>query len=662
MEFTQKNGCLIGRHEHETLCIEAWGKNALRVRSTANRAFSGRCNALDPEKRSADAQIRLSPDGAEIRSGSLRAVLNSTGVISFFKEDTLLLREYYRNYGGTICKEGRALKLEGRELKPLAGNDYTIKARFESRDGEKLFGMGQYQQPYLDLKGCTLELAQRNSQSSIPFVLSNLGYGLLWNNPAVGTVSFGKNLTEWTATEAEELDYWITTDEAPAKIIENYTDVVGRSPMFPEKILGLWQCKLRYRSQEEVLAVARKYRELGIPLDVIVIDFFHWPYQGSWCFDKKYWPDVRAMTDELHAMGIKVMVSVWPSVDKRGKNFGELQERGLLLRTERGTVETYDFQGECATIDLFNPEARQFLYETCKKNYSDLGIDFFWLDNAEPDLAVYDFDNIRCYDGPMQKYGAAYPKDYAKTFHDGMTADGRTPFMNLIRCGWVGSQKYSTLLWSGDIPSTYEALRDQISAGLNIGIAGIPWWTTDIGGFMTDDVNDPDFRELLVRWYEFAVFCPILRMHGDRGPYNIPELDHRDYGGGYLHTGQPNELWSYGEDVFRILKANLDTRLTLKPYLMDLMQQAHETGAPLMRTMFFEFPQDAACWNLDDQYMFGSRYLVAPILTPKTFERKVYLPAGNWQEIHSGEQFAGGESVTVKAPLEYIPVFERLTK
>lgn len=518
--------------------------------------------------------------------------------------------------------------------------------------------MGQYQQPYLDLKGCVLELAQRNSQITIPFAVSSLGYGFLWNHPGIGKASFGKNYTEWHAAATKEMDYWITAGDTPSQILEQYTAVTGRAPAMPDGLLGLWQCKLRYRTQEEVLSVARKYRELGIALDVIVIDFFHWTRQGDWCFDPEYWPDPKAMCDELHAMGTKVMVSVWPSVDKKSKNFEELFEKGLLIRTERGCIQTYDFQGDCLEIDVTNPEARKFLWEKCKKNYYDYGIDMFWLDNAEPDYAVYDYDNYRYALGCALEVSNIYPQLYAKTFCDGITALGRQKEMiHLIRSGWAGSQKYASLIWSGDIPSTFESLQDQLSAGLNIGLAGIPWWTTDIGGFMTDDVAAPEFRELLLRWFEFAVFSPILRMHGDRGPHDIPPLSDKEYGGGSLYTGHPNELWSYGEEAFTIMKKHLERRQTLKPYIETLMKEASTTGAPIMRTMFYEFPNDAKCWELSDQYMFGSDYLVAPILHAGETKRNVYLPARQWKNLDDNTVYDGAQTIVCNAPLDVIPVF-----
>lgn len=663
MIFAKEGNKLIARHQGERLCIEPWGENALRVRATRYMDFTGRKWALGEEvpEEFQKAEITVSENkSAVIKNGRISVRINGSGVLSFYRDDKLILREYYRNYEGTESPESRCLKIVGRDYKPIIGGDYALNVRFESNDGEKLFGMGQYQQPYLDLKGCVLELAQRNSQISIPFAVSSLGYGFLWNNPGVGKVSFGKNYTEWHMEACKEIDYWITAEENPSQIIRNYTAVTGRAPMIPDGLLGLWQCKLRYRTQEEVLSVARKYHELNIPIDVIVIDFFHWTRQGDWQFDPEYWPDPKAMCDELHSMGIKVVVSVWPSVDRKSIHFEELFNRGLLIQTERGSIQTYDFQGDCLEIDVTNPEAREFIWEKCKKNYYDYGIDMFWLDNAEPDYAVYDYDNYRYALGCALEVSNIYPQLYAKAFCDGIKAQGREKDMlHLVRCGWAGSQKYSTLLWSGDVPSTFESLRDQISAGLNMGLAGIPWWTTDIGGFMTDDVEDPAFRELLLRWFEFAVFSPILRMHGDRGPHNIPPLSDKEYGGGSLYTGQPNELWSYGEEAFQVMKKQLELRLSLKPYIEGLMKEASETGAPLLRTMFYEFPEDKTCWELTDQYMFGSEYLVAPILHAGEFEREVYLPEGVWKNINDGKEYVGGQTVRCQAPIDAIPVFHK---
>lgn len=657
MRFWKENESLVWKHQYETVMITPWGRNALRIRATKYPGFTEHNWALEepiPDT-AADVSIEINgKDSASITNGRLCVKVGFSGIMTFYRDGQKFLKEYHRDYDQPSCPESRCLKVRAREYQAIVGSDYALKVRFESNDGEKIYGMGQYQQSYLDLKGCTLELAQRNSQISIPFAVSSLGYGFLWNHPGVGNVIFGKNYTVWEAEATKQMDYWVTADDNPAAILKNYTEVTGRTPVISEDLLGLWQCKLRYRTQEEVLGVARKYRELGIALDVIVIDFFHWTRQGDWKFDREYWPDPKAMCDELHAMGTKVVVSVWPTVDKKSENFEEMLERGLLIQTEHGSTQTYEFQGDCLTIDVTNPEAQAYLWEKCKKNYYDYGIDMFWLDNAEPDYSVYDFANYRYQLGSALEVSNTYPKFYVKTFYE------QTKALSLVRCGWAGIQKYAALLWSGDVPSTFESLRDQLSAGLNMGLAGIPWWTTDIGGFMTDDVEDEAFRELLLRWFEFAVYSPVLRMHGDRGPHDIPPLSDKGWGGGYLFTGRSNELWSYGEEAFCIMKKQLELRLSLKPYIQKLMCEASETGAPLLRTMFYEFPDDPRCWELDDQYMFGGQYLVAPILQLGQRERKVYLPDGDWKNISDNRIYEGRKTVPCDAPLDRIPVFERL--
>lgn len=674
MRFEEKDGALLAYHQGEMLRIESWGEDSLRVRATKLGGFTNEDWALTEPVPAGNAVVkigemdhRLSSGVVEkrpmavITNGRIQAKVNFAGVITFYRDGTVFLQEYFRNYDGTISRESRCLKVINREWKGIiGGSESKLIAKFESNDGEKIFGMGQYQHSYMDLKGCTLELEQRNSQISVPFMVSSYGYGMLWNNPAVGQVTFGKNYTEWNARSTRQMDYWLTVADTPKKILEHYTEVTGRAPGFPEDRMGLWQCKLRYRTQKEVLEVARRYQKEGIHIDQIVIDFFHWTLQGDWKFDRKYWPDPKAMIDELHSMGIKVMVSVWPSVDKKSENFGPMMDRGLLIQTERGAVQTYDYQGDCMEIDALNPETRKYVWEVCKKNYYDLGVDGFWLDNSEPDFAVYDHENYRYFAGPALTCSNIYPQMYSRVFFDPMKKMGNDAVVNLLRCAWAGSQKYGNVVWSGDVPSTFEAFYDQLQAGLNMGLAGIPWWTTDIGGFMTDDWEDPDFKQLLIRWYQFAVYSPVLRMHGERGPINIPPLDDRDWGGGYLHTGHSNELWSYGEENYRIMKHYYEVRMAMKEYIKGLFEEASENGSPLLRAMFYEFPEDPKCWELQDQYMFGDRYLVAPVFHLNQWQREVYLPAGTWRDTRDGKNYEGGQLIMVEAPLETIPVFEKV--
>ena len=652
--FEIKDNMLQISRNGETVVIYAQGQDALRVRATMNCAFDDRDWALEGAP-IGNADIRLEGDGAVITNGALSARVDRLGKIRFYKNGVQILEEYYRCYEYDM-PHTPSLRIVAREYKPIRGGDYECTLRFEAQR-EKLYGMGQYQQDCLDLKGCTLELAQRNSQASVPFLLSSLGYGFLFNQPAVGKATFAKNVTEWHVESVRQLDYWITVG-TPKQILANYTALAGRAPEFPENALGLWQCKLRYRTQEEVLSVAREYHRRGIPLDVIVIDFFHWTRQGEWKFDPVYWSDPAAMVRELKSYGIRCMISVWPTVDKKSENFAEMRQKGLLIRPERGS-QCFDFLGDSYLYDATNPAAQAYLWDKCRRNYFEDGIDMFWLDEAEPEYTAYDFDNYRYYLGTDLQVGNVYPVMHAKAFWDGQTAAGQKDICNLIRCAWAGSQKYGVVLWSGDIIGNFETLRDQFAAGLNVSLAGIPWWTTDIGGFFVD-VTAPGHKELLVRWFEWATFCPVLRLHGDKGPCESAPLDDRDWGGGFCHTGRDNELWSYGEDVYEILKHYVAVREQMKPYLKEVMREASENGSPVMRAMFYEFPDDPMCWEADEQYMFGSRYLVAPVLYAGMAERDVYLPAGKWKNIATGEVLAGGQKVTVAAPLEVIPVFEKL--
>lgn len=656
MIFYQKENSLIWKNENELVVIEAWGNNALRVRATMYPKLNNENWALEYIKPK-DVRVFIENDKAIIINGKIKAEISNIGKITFFKDREIILNEYYRAFGFT--KHSPSMRFKAREFKPINGGDYSLTIRFESNEDEKIYGMGQYQQPNFDLKGCILELAQRNSQISVPFAMSNLGYGFLWNNPAIGKVMFGANYTEWKAEVTEEMDYWVTVDDTPKKIIENYTEVVGRSPIMPENVLGLWQCKLRYRTQEEVLEVAREYYNRGIPLDVIVIDFFHWIRQGDWSFDPKYWPDPKGMVEELNKMGTRCMVSIWPTVDRNSVNFNEMREQGLLVRTEKGSSQTFDFLGDTRIYDATNPEAREFIWNKVKENYYKYGIDLFWLDEAEPEYIVYDFDHYRYYIGPNIKIGNIYPRMHSQAFYEGLKNEGRTDIVNLVRCAWIGSQKYGALVWSGDIYSNFESFRDQFAAGLNMGIAGIPWWVSDIGGFF-GSIENEHFNELIIRWFQYATFSPILRMHGDREPHNIKPLEENTIGGGFCFTGSPNEIWSFGEEVYQIMKKYLSIRLEMKEYINSLMIETHKNGAPIMRPMFYEFPEDEVCWNIKDQYMFGAEYLVAPILYQGVINRNVYLPKGKWKNINNNVIYEGNQYIEAKAPLEYIPVFRRI--
>lgn len=655
--FEQDGKALCYRYGAERLRIEPWGENALRVRAWKQAEPDPQDWALLPQA-DCDPVIQVREDGGSIVNGNIRAELNLIGKLTFYNQrGEVLLEEYLRDRRDMFGSTCSSLNVEAREFKPIIGGDYRLTARFISNPKEKLYGMGQYQQAFLDLKGADLELAQRNSQASVPFLLSSLGYGFLWNNPAVGRVNFGKNITTWEAFSTKKLDYWITAGDTPAQIEEAYANATGKVPMMPEFAMGYWQCKLRYQTQEELLEVAREYKRRGLPISVIVVDFFHWPLQGEWKFDPTYWPDPDAMIRELKEMGIELMVSIWPTVDYRSENFEEMQAKGLLVRVESGIPISMDFQGNTLHYDPTNPEARDYVWQKAKKNYYDKGVKIFWLDEAEPEYTVYSFENYRYHLGPDVQVGNIYPAMYAKNFYDGMTAEGQENVINLLRCAWAGSQRYGALVWSGDIKSSFDSMKNQLAAGLNMGIAGIPWWTTDIGGFFGANIGDPAFHELLIRWFQYGCFCPVMRMHGYRWPL---QPQYGTTGGATCVSGAPNEVWSFGPEVEKILSKYLFLREGMKPYITGLMEQAHEKGTPVMRPLFYDFPEDQKAWEVEDQYLFGPDVLVKPVTEADCRQVSVYLPEGaDWTNAWTGRRYPGGQTVTVDAPLDQIPLFTK---
>ncbi|MDE6607446.1 MAG: glycoside hydrolase family 31 protein [Lachnospiraceae bacterium] len=680
MHIYEENNRLIIADGKTQVWIEPWGPNSLRVRMSREPKMDENDWALTekPEIIPADisfetidvtdpwykggefAKYHQTGTQAKLVNGKITAKVSHEGWISFYNQKgELLTEEYWRNRN-RINRYCVPLRVDARELKPIQGStDFELTARFEAFDGEKIFGMGQYQEKNLDKKGACLELAHRNSQASVPFMISNRGYGFLWNNPAVGTATFAANKTEWYAKSTKKLDYFITAGDTPAELEAQYSLAAGRTPMMPEYGLGYWQCKLRYRNQEELLAVAREHKKRGLPMDAIVVDFFHWTMQGEFKFEPRDWPDPEKMVKELKELGIETVVSVWPTIDERSENFGKMNDLGYLVTADRGNSNHMTWMGNTVFYDATHPGAQNFVWERCKENYYTKGIRCFWLDEAEPEYGPYDFDNYRYYAGTALQCTNTYPVGYAKGFYDGLKAEGEEEILSLVRCAWAGSQKYAVLTWSGDIYSSFRSMREQLQAGLNMGIAGIPWWTSDIGGFLGGDISDPAFQELLVRWFEWGAFCPVFRMHGERSPWYEREQEFID-GVRQLTSGQDNEVWSFGEENYQILSKYLFIRERLRPYIRECMRAASESGAPVMRPLFYDFPKDKICWEIEDSYMFGPDLLVSPVMSAGASEREIYLPAGStWTDAYTKKTYDGGQKVTVPAPIDIIPVMIR---
>ena len=651
-------GQIIGKRivwegEGEVAWLEPFGDHAIRFRSSKSLRIDENLNwtLLDPTENT--AQIEVLADRAVLRNGNIVGEITGDGCVTFFRADgSMLLRESWKDF-----RTGTAPLRRAREFRSISGDVFSIQLYFLAYNDERFYGLGQDANDCFDLKGCTVELLQKNSKSTIPFLYSSRGYGFLWNNPSIGEVQLAVNQTLWYSKAAKQIDYIIMAGSTPDSIMQTYTRISGRTPLLPEWAAGFWQSKLRYETQEELLQVAREYNRRGIPLSVIVCDYFHWTMQGDWNFDPKYWPDPKEMVRELDEMGTRLMVSVWPTVDTRSVNYAEMSRNNYLIRAERGISTFFMFLGSETYYDATHDGARKYIWNAVKKNYYDYGIRLFWLDEAEPEMRPYDYDNLRYYLGNGLEMSSVYPYYHAKAFYDGMIENGETEIVNLVRCAWLGSQRLGIVLWSGDIASTFDNLRQQIKVGLHVAMTGIPWWTTDIGGFLDGDPEDSTFRELLVRWFQFGVFCPIFRMHGFRLPYQ--EMDINDPLA-YCASGGPNEIWSFGEEAYFILKDHIQIRYHLIPYIMRQMEQASNLGTPVMRPLFYDFSDDDTTYSIDDEYMFGPDLLIAPVIEYGVRSRDVYLPKGAaWTDLNSEERYEGGQTVHVDAPIEVIPIFSR---
>lgn len=637
MEFTVKENRVYFTRGGETGVVSVPAEGCIRFQATASSKIELQDWTLMPKETPAD----ISREGGDIvlRTGSLKARFERGGRISYYINERMILAE----------QPEMTFSMGYRNYRSVGSGLWSMRVTFEPNESEQFYGLGHERINVFSKKGCTIDLRHVNTKSSVPYVYSSLGYGFLWNMPSTGTVELGCNRTRWSSDCAKTMDYVVIAG-SPREASAKLADLTGHSPMMPEYAMGFWQCKLRYENQEQVLKVARRYKELGVPVSVIIIDYFHWTEQGDYKFDPAYWPDPKAMADELHKMGIKLMVSMWPTINEHSENYYHMIDRNMLLRTASGSNRVFDFYGPQAEIDPTNPDAREYVWSKLKENYIDNGVDLLWFDEAEPEIHPEQFDNIIMYAGRGDECALLYPYYYSELVYDGMRKMGRDDIITLSRATYTGAQKFGTLVWSGDIRSSFESLTEQVKSGLNMSMCGMPWWNTDIGGFYGGNIESDYFRELIVRWFQYGVFCPVMRLHGSRDGHDRSR-DIKE------PTGGDNEIWSFGEKNLPILSELIKLRYRLIPYISEHMKIASETGAPVMRPMFFDFPDDAICYLTGDQYMFGDDILFAPITVQGQTERKVYLPEGSWVLTKDRKVYAGGGYVTVQAEIDEFIAF-----
>ena len=616
---------------------------------------------------------------------------------------------------------------------------------FESPKDESLFGLGQFQDGYSNVRGLSRRLTQVNTQISLPMLLSSKGYGILWNNygltefnPCQHSIKLTKRegaaqqeIVNVTSTEGgkqevrerhifeadflipETGDYallldvgqkmarrhnlaidgetviemqnvWLppttskivrlkagrhhltaelTRDDQPVlyynkvkdetvfhspiasavdytifigsadEIIATYRDLTGHAPLMPDWALGYIHCRERFHSSEEILQTAKRFRDNGLPISMIVQDWQYWGKYGwnSMQFDEDYYPDPKALTDSLHQLDIRLMLSVWSKIDKNS-------EVGKEMLMGDHYIPGTDW------IDFFNPKAAQAYWKHFRERLLPLGIDAWWQDATEPEND--DLVGRRVNHGRWagEQVRNVYPLLVNKTVYEGLVAAGRQP-MILTRCGFPGIQRYGSALWSGDVGNDWEAFRRQITAGLGVQAAGIPWWTYDAGGFFRpyNQYTDSAYIERMLRWIETSVYLPLMRVHG------------------YMSNTEP---WNYGPEALAVIANCLKEREQLLPYIQQCAKRVADEGYTLMRPLVFDFADDPEALKQKYEYMFGPTYLVSPVTEPGVTEWQTYLPKskGGWKHKQTGRHYEGGQTVTTPVDKTHIPIFIRMNQ
>ncbi len=623
MDITiNKNEILYKRNE-DLIRLTPCGENAIRFESFPTGEYFEENFTLMPKE--AESEIIEEENSVEIKVGNLSAVLERRGKITFYKNGLPILEE----------KPELAFDSGWRFYESNENGTFYSRVTFEPKENEHFYGLGHEASGQFDLKGCSFDLRHVNAKCSIPFIYSSVGYGFLWNNPSIGSVELSNNRTRWNAAATRKIDYVVISGN-PKEVAKALADLTGYAPVMPHWATGFWQSRLRYETQEDLLEVARRYKKEGVPISAIICDYFHWTEQGDYKFDPEYWSDIKAMSHELHEMGTKLIVSMWPTINENSENYEHMLKNDMLIKTKDGSGKVFNFYGPQAEIDVTNPKTREFVFSKLKENYLDNGVDALWFDEAEPEIHPEHFGDLTLHIGRGDEYALIYPYYYSKMAYEGFKKISDEEPVTLTRCAYLGSQKYGSLVWSGDIYSSFESLSDQVKSGLNMAMCGIPWWNTDIGGFWGADTTSDYFRELIVRWFQYGVFCPVMRLHGNRNRHGEKKRDVKEA------SGDPNEIWSFGDRNFEILKDLIFLRERLRPYIEKQMEIASKTGYPIMRPMFFEFPEDENCYNLGEQYMFGDEILFAPIVNQGQTKKTVYLPEGEWILTKTKEKFTEG--------------------
>lgn len=669
--------------------VQWFNPNSLRVLKTpAGKTVEKNSISVIAKPEKSGIKISTSDNGDIVmKSNSLIVTLNQkNGTMTYAKADgTILLKELENNKAFTPFNDA-------------GKSTYTVYQGFQTDKEEGLYGLGQLQNGQMMQRNMTKELIQGNIEDVSPIFQSTKGYGVFWDNYSATTYTDNEKETSFSSIVGDCIDYYFMYGGSADGIIAQIRELTGEVPMMPLWSYGFMQSKERYKSQDETVGIVKKYRELGIPLDCIIQDWQYWGNNYLWNamdFQNPLFYNPKEMIDSIHGMNAHMMISIWSSFGPATKPYRALDPKGLLFNIEtwpqsgiEGWPPNMEYPSGVRVYDAYSPEARDIYWNHLNKGIFQLGMDGWWMDSTEPDHFNWkdsDFDH-QTYLGSYRSVRNAYPIMTVGGVYDHQraeTSDKRV--IILTRSGFLGQQRYGSNVWSGDVQSSWDMFRKQITAGLNFSLTGMPHWNSDLGGFFAGSYNtngstsatkNPMYQELYVRWVQFGAFCPMMRSHG---------------------ADTPREFFWYGkagEPVYDALVDAVKLRYSLMPYLYSTAWDVSHNQSTFMRALFMDFINDKKTWNIGNEYMFGKAILVAPVLhaqytpeqkqdllkenegwgqvkkdngtaiwsvdftQPKDME--VYLPSGcKWYDYWTNEYYEGGQNLKVTTTLNKIPLFVR---
>jgi len=556
---------------------------------------------------------------------------------------------------------------------------YTVGQSFVLDKGEAIYGLGQQQQGKMNQRNDILHMIQGNTDDYIPYFLSEKGYGLYWDNYSPTLFVDNPDSTTFKSDVGNCIDYYFMYGGNAHGVIAQMRDLTGQVPMLPLWTYGYWQSRERYKSQDEIVGVVKKYRELGVPLDGIIQDWQYWGDNLHWNameFLNPNFPHPQKMVNEIHAMHAHIIISVWASFGPKTKQYEVLNKKGMLLNFKTWPLSATDAwppdmsrPSGVRVYDAYNPEARKIFWKFLDKGLFSLGIDGWWLDSSEPDhmdVKPSDFDD-HTYLGSFRKVRNAFPLMHVGGVFKGQrSVTSKKRVFILTRSMFAGQQRYGANTWSGDVTASWNALKNQISAGLNFSLCGIPYWNSDIGGFFLSKfpkkLEDANYCELYTRWIQFGAFCPMMRSHG---------------------TDAPREIYQFGkkgDEIYDAIDKYINLRYMLLPYIYSTSWNVTANQGSMMRALVMDFAKDKNALDINNEYMFGKAFLVCPVTKPmyskivvqgnditkvgdfsKIKSDKVYLPKELIGfDFWTGEKYSGGQTVNKKTPIDIMPLYVKV--